>query len=323
MILKQEPLLRELPKLHYATWAGEHCATALACSILQAYNQPFQWIFSNNWNFYYHSLEQITAYESNHMSTPILWNAHELFGMNLTLLHEKDFNSLLEKLPQYKHLLISGESFYLPWCYGYQMNRNDYHMFAVQNYDERNQQMLVWSIHHQGYVPVQYIKQSFERPDASALAITPPVKSIQDHALLRQLQITRDKILGATTLNYASGIKGLSLFKEHLSQSPAPSSAYAMLWFVQMKEIIRLKVSYIEFLHFLQQHETSPLHQSIPPELVRSFMKAVSHFTVFRNILTKSVFNNSYNREAIIRQLEKVIETEYECAIMLDKHLLA
>ncbi|MGO4548528.1 hypothetical protein AB4Z29_27440 [Paenibacillus sp. 2TAB23] len=323
MILKQETLLREPPDLHYATWAGENCATALACTILQAYDKPFQWIFSDNWNFYYHSVEQISAYESQNMNTPILWNAHELFGMNLTLLQEKDFNRLLEKLPQHKHLLISGESFYLPWCYGYQTSRNDYHMFAVQNYDELNPQMFVWSIHHQGYVPVQIIKQSFERPGASAFAISPPVKTIQDSVLLRQLQITRDKIIGATTLNYSSGLKGLITFKEHLAQASTPSNAYAMLWFVQFKDIIRLKVSYIEFLHYLQQHETSPLYQSIPSGLVRQFMKAVSHFTAFRNILTKTVFNNSYCRETVIRQLEKAIEAEYECAIMLEKYLLA
>ncbi|QJD82059.1 hypothetical protein [Cohnella herbarum] len=47
-MLKQEPLLKELPDLHYTTWGN--CADALACSVLQAYNKPFQWIFSNTWN---------------------------------------------------------------------------------------------------------------------------------------------------------------------------------------------------------------------------------------------------------------------------------
>ena len=323
MILKQEPLLKELPDLHYATWSGENCATALACSILQAYNKPFQWIFSNTWNFYYRSLEQITAFESNHMSNPVLWNAHELFGMNLTILQEKNFDRLFEKLTQYERILISGDSFYLPWCYGYQVSRNDYHLFAVQQYDEANRQMLVWSIHHRGYIPAEIIKQSFERPGASAFAITPPDKSLTDSLLSRQFQITHDKIIGTTTLNYSSGLKGLFIFKEHLEQVQAPSPAYAALWFVQFKEIIRLKISYIEFLHYLHHDESSPLHHSIPPELIYHFMKAVSHFTAFRNILTKTAFNNSYDRVTVIRQLGKVIEAEYECAIMLEKHLLA
>jgi len=320
MILMQEPLLKELPPLHYATWSGENCATALACSILQAYNKPFQWIFCNTWDFYYHSLELMTAYEANN---PVLWNAHELFGMNITALQEKNFDRLLEKLPQYEGILVTGESFYLPWCYGYQVSRNDYHMFAVQQYDEANRQMLVWSIHHQGYIPAAIIKQSFERPGASAFAITPPDKSLPDSMLSRHFQITRDKIIGATTRNYTSGLKGLLALKDHLAQAPTPSSAYAMLWFVQFKEIIRLKVSYIEFLHYLHHDESSPLHQSMPPELIRPFMKAVSHFTAFRNILTKSACNNTYDRGTVIRQLERVIEAEEECAIMLENHLLA
>lgn len=319
-MLKQEPLLKELPDMHYATLGN--CADALACSVLQAYNKPFQWIFSNTWNFYYHSLEEMTAYESKLMINPVLWNAHELFGMNLIALREKNFDRLIEKLHQYNCLLFSVETYYLPWCYGYQMSRNNFQLFAVQQYDEANRQILVWSIHHRGYIPAEIIKQSFERPGASAFAFMPPTKSLTDSILSRQFQITRDKIMGTTTQSYASGLKGLTAFKEHLEQAPAPSSAYAALWFAQFKEITHLKICYINYLHYLQHDESSPLRHSVPPELILHFMKAVSHFTAFRNILTKTVFNKSYNRETVIRQLEKVIESEYECAIMLENHLL-
>ncbi|MBW5445564.1 hypothetical protein GE107_05740 [Cohnella sp. CFH 77786] len=149
--------------------------------------------------------------------------------------------------------------------------------------------MLVWSIHHRGAIPADIIKQSFERPGASAFAFTPPAKSLKDSVLTRQLQITRDKIIGTTTPNYISGLKGLAAFKEHLERAPAPSSAYAALWFAQFKDIIRLKVSYINFLQYLQHDESSPLRHAVPPELILPFMKAVSHFTAFRNILAKTV----------------------------------
>lgn len=293
-MLKQEPLLKELPDLHYTTWGN--CADALACSVLQAYKKPFQWIFSNTWNFYFHSLDKMTTYESDRMNNPVLWNAVELFGMNLIVLQEKNFDRLIENLSLHNCLFISGETYSLPWCYGYQTSRNNYHSFAVQHFDETNRQMLVWSIHHRVYIPAEIIKQSFERPGAAAFAFTPPTKSLTDGVLTRQLQITHDKIIGMTTPNYASGLKGLMVFKEHLEQAATPSSAYVALWFVQFKEIIQLRLAYIEFLHYLQHDESSPLRHSVPPDLILHFMKTVSQFTAFQNILTKTVFNKSYNR---------------------------
>lgn len=130
--------------------SGLYCLSDCIATISNHVGRDYKMSFIDGWNFSYYKREasntQLISSSLNISEYNTLKNLKDYHGIQLNELEYMSTSSLISKLLIEKEknipLLVSFDSYWCPWDWGYQKYHNKHHYFFIVDYDYKNNQFV-------------------------------------------------------------------------------------------------------------------------------------------------------------------------------------
>jgi len=306
------------------------CNEQLVMSFLDAHGVPFKWLFSENWNFYYRSLDSFA-------SSPSLKPRRS----NLDAYHESDLWRNLERFFQVRAIRYRNEPLrplvrsavergsclytlarlhFIPWHSLYGSGSFGTHFFVINGIDEaRNQYHVVdWSPYHVGWVDASIIEVGYAYRSYCYELSTPVMPELDEALLVSQLRTCQAHMRGEICEEYASGLHGLERMHADVQRLNPDIDFLVSVW-DRMKDVVETREGFTEFVHSVK--DDARFAGILDNELCDTLYETINMWYTFRNGAMKAKMLGRSAIEPHMRRLAAIVELERECERQLDRVL--
>lgn len=309
MVLSLKKPVIYQPRKHFLS-----CTQTLICSFLEAYRQPYHWIFSNSWSFYYRSLNSFSATKdefTSHFDTEL----KNLYGVELKRFENVPLLDMIEDaVSQNTCLFTYGNTWFIPW---HHFHRQQYspHCFVIKDFNKLSNKVLVLDFipEYCGWVDFEKINEAYLAGGTHSFKLSIPISALNFNLASEKLSCAYGKML--------DGLSSIQKYKKDLENSDMKISPLLDLWWDRIKTIVDLRDGFLEFVNYLDKDPKSPYKSNIDPELILALDKTVVSWAMFRNRVMKSKMTDTFDLESIVGRLEKIFEWEQKSANQLEKIL--
>jgi hypothetical protein len=300
------------PKLYHSYQNILQCYDTIIASFISSKGQPYHWLFSEHWGFFYYDSEHF--YYRQHYSRYPLWDAlRKIYHVRKTLFNSIPLETLLEEkfANSGDHLFVIADEFDLPWTPEYQ-NIHHPHYFLISDYDREGQRVYIndwWPALFQNWLDLSMLSASYEEMGQHAFILSEPSFQYSDQFLLEQMELAYGQMAGWEEGTLSAGIYGIKRFRQDIIQMGDQVMAYIDRWFYMVKLTIEAKYLFLEYTIFLQQE-----HKCVIPDVfMRLLEQTINAWFSFRNTMMSAKIRNRLQPDKLADRLDKVIQLETEC----------
>lgn len=297
------------------------CNEYLICSFIAAYKLPFHWLFSNNWGFYYYSVENFSA-KSNACRPILTSNLEALYTVKKTEYQNYELLDIIQDVVSRNMCLFTfGEAWHIPWhIYAYQKQIAP-HFFLITDYNKETHQVYVidWVPEYSGWISFDQVNKAYKERRGYCFELSTPTFDMSSTLLMEQLRPCFRKIMGESNSEYRSGLFGLKEFRDDLQYLDKITFELLDTWWDPLKAIIDIRDKFLEFFYYLGINPDPSIEKSQVSQMIVILEKVLSAWMTFRNGLMKSKMTGEIDILRGVGRLEKIIELEQQCALQLEK----
>lgn len=281
------------------------------CLYITQHNKPYQYLYSKNWSFFYHSLDNISLFSKEDNTDPKESMLSEIYGIEINIPEYKCLLEILEKESGF--IVTKADGWYLPWAMSYKREHGD-HWFSIVDYcSETSKVRVVDKIpEHDAWENSYYINEGFLHGGSECFKLENFRFNLTEEKLVGILQANYQSILGTSQIE---GVNGLKVWKQDIISCGHESSKYIEIWWDSLKDIIDYRNQFVEYISFIARSKDSIMtEKALFESLINTFSKTVNKWISFRHGLMKSFISDTYNYEKTIERLDKIILLEEKCA---------
>ncbi|MGC5775189.1 hypothetical protein J4O75_22895 [Paenibacillus pabuli] len=272
---------------------------------------PYQYLYSKNWSFFYHSLDNISLFSKEDNTDPKESMLSEIYGVDINFPEHKCLLELFEK--ECGFIVTKADGWYLPWAMNYKREHGD-HWFSIVDYCSKTSRVKVIDKipEHDGWEDFHLINEGFLHGGSVCFKLENFNFNLTEEKLVYLLRASYQSILGTSQ---KEGVNGLKVWKKDIIKCGKESGDYVKIWWDSLKDIIDYRNQFVEYISFLSRSKDSIIiHQAQLEPLYNAFTKTVNKWISFRHGLMKSFINGTFNYEKTIERLDNIIIFEEKCA---------
>jgi hypothetical protein len=296
-----------------------NCIEFLISSLITAHKLPYHWLFSSNWGFYYTNIHQFEA------RNPFFTNVTSMYGMEIKHYESVPLDKVIQEVRGRNSALYTAASGYFnPFSKNYRLNHTN-HMVAVLDFDPVTNKVLVYDpspIFRLGWVDFETVNEGFIYKGMKAFEImSPPNITPSKSMMMEQLESCLKRMNGGVDGDTCSGLLGLNKFYDQILDLGEETSTHLKIITHNLREIIRIKDGFLEFLLYLHHEPSLNFNITPHPELLELIDRTCHSWIVFRNRLMMNLASGGFKFDRTIESLKKIIALEHECSENLNNFI--
>jgi hypothetical protein len=312
----------KIPKKYHHGNQVMQCYETLVSAFYASVDMPFQWLFSDNWSFYYFSPLGLFTH-----STPIRYPLEEsidrIFKKPQTTYTNRELTELVTvERGTDRCLVVVIDGWYIPWSASHRKTHEP-HFIVAQDYDPATNQIYLVDLfptEFVGWFDFTAFNMSYISNGKHAFELEKPEHFVPPSGLAAgQMEKCVARIRGTMDGEVPTGIHGITQFMKDMLELRECGAHYVDTWYKQLKSLTDSRLLFIEFLTFIQQDKRSPYHGVDASELSHLFDKTISAWNTLRNHLMLTKIKTQYDPGKFEDKLRLIIELEAQCADELEK----
>ncbi|MGE6575984.1 acyl carrier protein [Paenibacillus xylanexedens] len=295
------------PKIYLNRKFFLSCEELILASYLQSCGKPYQWIYSDGWDFSYDTLSQTLCMGKDSRFA----NLNTMFGIQKISTRGSKLNSLIGSATEKGMcLIIFAETRYISEEHNYyQKDRSHFYMIRPTVNPDKVVSVVSWLPEYEREVDYSSLEKAYEATNCESYLLTPPIKS--EVSLLRQLKKCHSQMTGTDDeSNRSYGLAGMDKFIERWRQ--ASGIINDRIEIDELKEVITRRTKFAEFLLSIMDNMDYDPQQRYVIRLYEVAEQCINQWTYFRNSLIRKKSIHNTDLSDLITRLELIRDSEHD-----------
>ncbi|WP_239616502.1 hypothetical protein [Cohnella mopanensis] len=310
------------PVVYHPRKNSLNCYEYLLASFISKYDFPYQWLFSDNWGFYYAYGNEFSAWMGD---CPRDVNLTKIYGVTDTFVPE--FRHLIQFMSKVQWdeecFIISADAIELPWHPNY-THTSSIHMVIVDGYcaEKGEAHVVDWFPEYSGWIPLRILDLAWKKGNRMHSVFSKPIFIGTNSLLVDQLKLCRSNMAGEQYDHGLTGLLGVERLKMDIISYNESDFDYDK-WWAGIFQVISARDTFLEFIYYVHNEIAESSIKEMYANFIVVINNTVQTWMTFRNGIMRSKLTKDFQIDKNVERLEKIILLEKECLEFIDNLLNA